>query len=292
MAKIHKIRRRIKSVGKISQITAAMEKVAASKMRRALSATLRSRAYATSASEILTHLYQLTREQTKQHPLFVRHKGARRLIIVISSDRGLAGAYNSNIARVLMREAAARPKPRVIAIGRKGAQVAARVSRAGMLDLIATYQDIPTEPSSSYVQPIVTAVIEGYIKKDFDRVEVLYTDFVSSLRQVVTLKHLLPIDPNVMGKGLVGENVQEALFEPSPEAVLDFIVPRLVGIQVYQALLEAIASEQAMRMMAMKNASDNAGELIEDLTLSYNSARQAAITQELAEITVGAAAVQ
>lgn len=299
MAKIHKIRRRIKSVGKINQITKAMEKVAASKMRRALSATLRSRPYAASAAEVLAHLFTLTQHQKPIHPLFAQRTVRQRLLIVMTSDRGLAGAYNSNIIRRLTAEVTLprlkdAPMPDVIVIGRKGAQAAAYLASLGKLNLLGMYQDVPTGPTLAYLQPVITTIIERSVAKQADRVELLYTDFISSLRQVVTLRQLLPVDPQtLLGRTAeVGTRIQESLFEPSPQTVLEFIVPRLVGVQVYQALLEAIASEQAMRMLAMKNASDNAGEIIDDLTLVYNGARQAAITQELAEITVGAQAVQ
>lgn len=296
MAKIHKIRRRIKSVDKIQQITKAMERVAASKMRRAQTAALRSRPYAYTAREILAQLFILTTPAA--HPLFAHREIKRRLFVIFSSERGLAGAYNSNIHRLLLQaleEAKADSAiPRVIVVGRKGAAVCAKLERAGAIEVIGAYTDWPAEPTSATLQPIATTVIQEFTAEAVDAVHILFTDFVSGLRQVATTRQLLPIEPREVFReeARIREVLQEALFEPSPEALLTYMVPRLIGIQLYQASLEAAASEQSMRMIAMKNASDNAVSLLDDLELTYNSARQAAITQELAEISAGVEAMR
>jgi F-type H+-transporting ATPase subunit gamma len=295
MAKIHKIKRRMKSVGKIQQITKAMERVAASKMRRSQTATLRSRPYSSTAREILAQLFVLTDRQA--HPLFAQREIKRRLFVVFSSDRGLAGAYNSTINRLLVQsiehaqgDAAV---PRVIVIGRKGAQVCAKLERAGSIEVIGAYTDWPVEPTTVTVQPIVDTVIREFADGVVDAAVIIFTDFVSGLLQVATSRQLLPIDAQaVLQPATASERLKEALFEPSPRALLDYMVPRLVGVQLYQASLEAAASEQSMRVVAMRNASDNASGLLEDLGLTYNSARQAAITQELAEISAGAEAMR
>lgn len=279
MSKIHTIKRRIRSVGKIKQITKAMEKVAASKMRRAQEAALHSRPYAHSAREALARLVLLTKPG--DHPLFARRPIQKRLIILFSSDRGLAGAYTTNLTKLFLETLTDSRPTKVIVIGHKGAQVVSKLT--SLVEVLGVYTNWPAQPTAHDSRPISTTAIEQFTAKEVDSVELLYTDFVSSLRQVAVRRPLLPIEP-------VEEARADVMFEPSPAAVLDFIVPRLVEVQVYQASLEAIASEQSMRMMAMKNASDNAEELVDDLTLTYNGARQAVITQELAEITAGAEA--
>jgi F-type H+-transporting ATPase subunit gamma len=290
MAKIHKIRGRIRSVGKVGQITKAMEKVAASKMRRAQEATLRSRAYAFSAREALARLYVLT--GPKEHELFATRPVKSRLVILFSSDRGLAGAYNSNLFKKLVeRVHDPAVKTKLIVIGEKGAQFVSKLGSA--VDVIGVYTNWPTTPTSTDTRPIVETALTQFREGSVDTVELLYTDFTSPARQEVRVRSLLPINPEeIFGKeARVGKAITEAEFEPSPATVLTFIVPRLLEVQIYQAALEAIASEQSMRMVAMKNASDNAEELVDDLTLTYNSARQSAITQELAEISAGAEAI-
>lgn len=295
MAKIHGIRRRRRSVGKIQQITKAMEKVAASKMRRAQEATLRLSLYAYSAREVLARLVML--RERREHPLFAQRHVRRRLIVLFSSDRGLAGAYNSSLFRLLVDDVAVHQDafiPQLIVVGLKGALFANTLARAGSVEVVGVYTDWPFSPTSADIRPIADAVISHFTEKRVDRVQLFYTNFISSLRQQAVLRDLLPIDPlDILGKeAVVGTTIMESIFEPSPAEVLTFVVPRLIEVQIYQASLEASASEQSMRMAAMKSASDNAEQLIDDLTLTYNSARQAGITQELAEITTSAEAMR
>lgn len=290
MAKVQTIRRRIKSVKNINQITKAMEMVAASKLRRAQEATLKSRTYAASARELLAHLRTLATDAS--HPLFATRDTGQRLIILFSSDRGLAGAYNSNLFKALIA-LLQQPdqKNQIIVVGSKGAQFVSRLR--DQLDIVAVYTNWPAKPSVSDITPIAKTVTEKFIAGDVDEVTVLYTDFVSMMKQTVTPRRLLPIDPAeiLSQEARVETTVNQSLFEPSPVMVMEYIIPRVIEVLIYQAALEAAASEQSMRMVAMKSASDNAKELIGDLTLTYNGARQAAITQELAEITSGAAAI-
>lgn len=285
MAKIHKIRRRIRSIGKINQITKAMEKVAASKMKRAQEATLRSRTYAMAAREVLSRLTKLT--NPKDHPLFRKSNGNRTMVVLFSSDRGLAGAYNSNLFRAFLQEAEQAPV-KVIAIGAKGAALVSKLTTA--VEVAGTYSPWPNEPTSKDVRPIVSSVIQAFTAGEVDRVRLIYTDFVSTIKQQVVVRQLLPVEAEEL-VDLKGGLNQAVSFEPSSEAVLTHLVPRLLEVQLYQASLEALASEHSMRMIAMKNASDNADDLKSDLTLTYNSARQSAITQELAEIAAGAEAL-
>lgn len=282
MARTQTIRRRIRSVRNINQITKAMEMVAASKLRRAQEFALRSRGYAVSAREVLARLRQVTADA--RHPLFAKRPVNQRLLIVFSSDKGLAGAYNSNIFRHIPRGV------QLIVIGNRGAQFVSRIKSA--VEVVGVYTNWPTYPTSAEVRPVVDTALKKFAAEAVDSVEILYTDFVSTIKQQVVLRQILPIDPAFVQDSGSQAPGQESLFEPSPEEVLEYLLPRLLEVQIYQANLEAIASEHAARMMAMKNASDNAQELREDLTLTYNSVRQAAITQELSEITAGAQAIK
>ena len=292
MSKIHTIKHRLKSVGKIGQITKAMEKVAASKRRKAQQATMQSRPYAQSAREILADLYILKEEV--EHPLFKKRAVKKRLLVLFSSDRGLAGAFNSNLFRAFLAEVQKENTAAVqaIAIGQKASQFLSRLGNS--VTVVGAYTNWPTFPKSTDIQPIAQTVIKFFLEGEVDQVDLLYTDFISTMEQKVRVRQLLPIDASaIMHVGSrIGTTVKHAAFEPSPERVLDFIVPRLLEVQLYQASLESSASEQAMRMVAMKNASDNAMNLVDDLTLTYNSARQASITQELAEISAGVAALE
>ena len=283
MGKELKIKKRIKSVKSINQITKAMEMTAASKLRRAQDATLRARTYAISARKALGRLRLLTEQ--KDHPLFQERKGNRRLIVLFSSDRGLAGAYNSNIFKAFLNLDMKNLK--LIVVGHKGAQFANKLGQN--VETIGVYTHLPSQPTPEDMRPIVTSVMHQFIDNKVDRVTLLYTNFISTINQEVTLRNILPIDPSEIpeAKQDFGATT-EATFEPSPQQLLEYIIPRLVEVQIYQASLESTASEHSMRMIAMKNASDNAKDLTDELTLAFNGARQAAITQELAEITAGA----
>lgn len=292
MAKAQAIKGRIGSVKSTKQITKAMELVAASKLRRAQEASLRSRTYRNSAREILAKLSKLTDAGTfelfQQRP--VVHS---RLYVVFTSDRGLAGAYNSNIFKLLLkcleRDKEEATTSKVIVIGRKGAQM---VSKLEGVELVGAYEDWPTYPHTRDISPLFHSVLEQFKDGSADEVSLLFTDFISSINQEAKTQTLLPASlEDEVENVIIRRHIDDVVFEPSPQRLLEKVVPRLVEIQLLQAALEASASEQSMRMLAMKNASDNANDLIDDLTLAFNSARQAAITQELAEITGGAAAI-
>jgi F-type H+-transporting ATPase subunit gamma len=307
MASTQQIKSRIKSVKNTKQITKAMEMVAASKMRRAQETTLASRDYVNTARQILTRLRELT--DVSKHPLFITREVKSRVLIVITSDRGLAGAYNSNVLRQLTKEL---QQDRIINIETKlivvGKQAAKFVAKIDGIDVIASYNSMPEKPTIADLSPILNTVkdmfrgSEKFVQESedskpkkvkteptIDAVDVLYTDYKSSVVQEVTLNRLLP----AAFDGLrISEDLGDAIFEPSPEIVLNNIADKLVDVQLWQDYLESQASEQSSRMMAMKTASDNAGDLIDDLTLAANSARQSAITQELAEITGGAEAMK
>lgn len=288
MASTQQLKRRIGSVKNTKQITKAMELVAASKMRRAQENANRSRDYRDLANSILTRLRELT--NVDKHPLFVQRTIKSRLILVVTSDRGLAGAYNSNVLRSLAAELKKDQENKIanhlIVIGRQAANFAAKLQD---VDVVASYQEFPDHPSSNDVQPILNTITEKYKKKDIDAADIIYTNFKSSINQEVTQHRLLPA---AFTEVPISDDLELAVFEPSPQAVLDSVTIRLIEANLSQALLESLASEHSMRMIAMKNASDNASDLIDDLTLAYNTARQAAITQEIAEITGGAEAIK
>ncbi len=294
MASTQQIKARIGTVKNTKQITKAMELVSASKMRRAQDATLASREYTKTARQILTRLRQLT--DVSKHPLFDVRETKRRIIIVITSDRGLAGAYNSNVLRKLTHELRsdrdAGVATQLITVGKQAARFSAKIED---LDVIASYDSMPEKPTISDLYTILDTVKDAFRSDDgteatTDAVDILFTDFKSSVLQEVAMQRLLPAALHEGNK--TAESLEDAIFEPSPEIVLNTIAERLVDVQLWQAYLESQASEQSSRMMAMKTASDNAGELIDDLTLAMNTARQAAITQELAEITGGAEAMK
>lgn len=288
MANTTAIKRRITSVRNTRQITKAMELVAASKMRRAQEAALRSRAYRILARQLLTRLRQLT--DVNRHPLYNKRRVKSRLLVVITSDRGLAGAYNSNILRrfaaELQHDLTTGVQTKLVLIGKQGARFAARLNG---VDVMGVYEGFPEHPTANDIRPVLESLMSTFSARKVDAVDILYTDYKSSISQEVALERLLPA-AFVEMEG--PRELDDAIFEPSPEAVLDNVTERLIEAQLTQDILESLASEQSMRMMAMKNASDNANELIDDLTLAFNSARQAAITQELAEITGGAEAIR
>lgn len=298
MASTQQIKGRIKTVKNTKQITKAMELVAASKMRRAQETTLASREYTRTAQQILTRLRELT--DVSKHPLFTTRDVQSRILVVITSDRGLAGAYNSNVLRQLTKELQMDRengiRTQLIVIGKQAARFVGKIDD---VDVIGSYDSMPERPTVTDLQPLLDTVKDYFTEKQEDKkaktmsyrtdaVDLLYTDFRSSVLQEVTLSRLLPA---AYHKERVSQDLGDALFEPSPKEVLNTMADRLVDVQLWQAYLESQASEQSARMMAMKTASDNAGDLIDDLTLAMNTARQAAITQELAEITGGAEAI-
>ena len=344
MASTQQIKARIKSVKNTKQITKAMELVAASKMRRAQETTLASRDYSLTARKILTRLREIT--DVSKHPLFAVSPLKKRILIVITSDRGLAGAYNGNVLRRLTKELTADQKAGVetqlIVIGKQAARFAAKLEGVSVM---GSYDNMPEKPAIADLEPILQSLKSGFVgadgltyasryqvwlrtlkrlvqarqaaeaeeqgamskeqgglqdensslkpqdsrpEKAVDAVDILYTDFKSSVVQEVALQRLLPA---AFTEAKVSADLEAAIFEPSPEEVLNKVAESLVDVQLWQAYLESQASEQSARMMAMKTASDNAGDLIDDLTLEMNTARQAAITQELAEIVGGAEAI-
>jgi F-type H+-transporting ATPase subunit gamma len=287
VASTQQLKSRIRSVKSTKQITKAMQMVAASKMRRAQEAEKASEPYTQAARELLT--YFAGSGETKNHPLFQAREVKSRLLIVIASDKGLAGAYNSNVAKAYLRELQADVQAKIsnetITIGRKSSQFATRLKNT---QIIGVYDNLPEHLEGNELRSVLETAKEKFISGATDAVDVIYTDFISSINQKVTVTRVLPAGFETTE---VSNNVRSAVYEPSVQAVLDGVTSRLVGAQIFQALLDSRASEHSMRMVAMKNATDNASQLADDLTLAMNKARQGAITQELAEISGGVEAL-
>ena len=256
-------------------------------MRRAQEATKASAPYTQAARELLSALASHT--SVTYHPLFVYRTVKTRLLIVIASDKGLAGAYNSNIIKTytqqLRADETAGVKNATIAIGRKAAQFVSRIKGTTVLGV---YEDLADRPDGRELRAILDSIRHQFTSGDVDAVDVIYTDFISSMTQTPTVQRVLPAGMDASDH--IGVSA-DATYEPSTEEVLDGVVYRLIGAQIFQALLDARASEHSMRMIAMKNATDNASDLADDLTLEMNKARQSAITQELAEISGGVEAL-
>ena len=288
MASQQQLKGRIRSVKSTKQITKAMQMVAASKMRRAQDATKASSPYASAANELLFHL--ASQGETKDHKWFLARPVKKRLTIVIASDRGLAGAYDANVLKkyitILQDDDKKNTKNATITIGRKAARFAARLKDA---DVIGTYEGMADHPEGAAFHTILNTAKDMFEQGEVDAVDVVYTRFISGMSQATDTIRLFPAG---ITEAEVSDSISTALFEPSSEEVLDDVAYRLIGSRLYQALLDSRASEYSMRMLAMKNATDNASDLIDDLTLEMNKARQAAITQELSEISAGVEALK
>lgn len=282
------LKRRIKSITGTRQITKAMELVSASKLRRAQEYAQRSRDYRDLAYDILKRLNSIS--EVENQPLFQRRDVKNRLYIVVTSNTGLAGAYNANVLKLLTegltRDENDKVRSHVITIGSKGAQF---VRRLHNVELLAVYPPFGDQPTANDIRPILNTLIEQYKEELVDDVQFLYTDFKSTVVQKAVNLQLLPA-PVPAEDDVVSSN-PISTFEPDVETVVEQVTTRLVEAQIWQGVLESLASEHAMRMLATKNATDNANDLIDDYTLELNTARQAAITQELAEISGGAEAL-
>ena len=286
MATIRQINRRIKSVRNTSKVTKAMEMIAASKMKRAQERTLASRPYAEKIKQVLADLAAQTRVGEEGHPLLVKRLVNKVAVVHITPDRGLCGGLvanvNRNVARFIM-DSKGVPVTN-IAIGRKGRDF---MLRSGQ-QVRAEFINMSDKPSVSDILPVARIVVDDYTAGLVDEVYVSYTSFVNTVSQKPAMVKLLPIEPAVFE---AGKN-NEYIYEPTSEEVIEALLPRFIEMSLYHALLEAIASEQSARMVAMRNATDNAHELIGELTLKYNKARQEMITKELLDIVGGVAALE
>jgi|UniRef100_UPI00404A8790 F-type H+-transporting ATPase subunit gamma len=277
------IRRRIGSVKNIRQITRAMQFVAASKLKRAQDATLASRPYGHSIDEVIADLASVLGEEG--HPLLrTPESGAPRTIVLFTTDRGLAGALNSNLIRFALKELeTAGAGSTIITIGKKGRDALAR----GGYEISAAFPGYGDKPTFGDITPLVSLLVDDFLSGRSAGVTLIHPAFISTLTQRPEAVQLLPIRASADTAGIPGN---QFLFEPDPAAVLEALLPRYVATRIYQGVLETTACEQSSRMVAMKNATENAGDLISDLTLTYNKVRQSNITREMIEIASGASA--
>jgi len=293
MASAREMRLRIKSVKNISQVTRALETVSASKVRKAISAVMATRPYATKAWQVLKHVAEQPGRDSL-HPLLANRKSVNNtLVVVITGDRGLAGAYNSNVIRFASQRFDSNVSPvKYIAVGRKGRDLLIRRGKT----VIADFSQLPAAPSFVDVSAIGRLAVEEFKNGVVDEVYLVYTSFVNMGRQIATVKKLLPLD--LEGEGRVKDFEHKSSgptaayeYEPDMRVILDEIIPRFTALQVYQAVLESQASEHAARMIAMRNATDNAKELVGALQLAYNKVRQQGITNDILDIVGGAEAL-
>lgn len=299
MATERELNKRIKSVKNISQVTSALAAVSASKASRAQRQVEATRAYAQKAFEILHNVSFQPGIGSTGHPLLNARETVNNVgVVLMTGDRGLAGSYNVNVVNIAQRFMATLDKPvRVITVGRKGRDLMVRRG----FNVVATFDGIPDPPSILDLNPVTRVIIDEYLSGQVDQVFIAYTNFVNMVVRQPTVKLLLPLRPldfegmavaeYVSSVDLSGVSKRVYSYEPGPEALLDTIVPRFTQLQVYQSWLEALASEHSARMVAMNNATENAGELIEIYTLERNKARQATITNEILDIVGGAAAL-
>jgi F-type H+-transporting ATPase subunit gamma len=317
MASTLDIKRRIRSINSTKKITRAMEMVSAAKMRRSVQSVLGIRPYAKSAWNVLSNLAQAF--ESRNAGLLEVREVKRVLILVVTSNRGLCGSFNAQVFKKIKEEVKTKDKLCVnrignkridakncedveidyITIGKKGDAMVRKI--AG--NIVASFPEIVNQASMELVKPISHIVINDYLEKKYDKVVIVYTDFVSALTQRTKIRQLLPISKidiekqieeidNLAKANGLEEKLEQYKVEPSPDEVLDYIIPRLLEMQVYHSVLESSASEHSARMMAMRNATDAAKEMSADLTLAYNQIRQGKITQEIAEISAGRAALE
>jgi len=292
MASAREMRLRIRSVKNISQVTRALEAVSASKVRKAMSAVAATRNYATKAWQVLIHIAGQPGRDTL-HPLLTKRSSIKNtLVVVISGDRGLAGAYNTNVIRHLSQRFNRYELPvKYIAVGRKGRDMLMRRRK----NVIAEFSNLPAAPSYADVSAIGRLAVNEFLSGTVDEVYLVYTDFITMARQEPVIKRLLPLDVSGTSdrvEAYESKHLSAAyIYEPEESEILDEIIPRFTALQVYQSILESLASEHAARMVAMSNATDNAVELVGDLQMDYNKVRQQAITGDLLDIAGGAEAL-
>jgi F-type H+-transporting ATPase subunit gamma len=296
MPSTQEIRRRIRSVKNTAQITKAMQMVASSKMRRAQERVQQSRPYADRLRELVSHLANAQGEDVGDEVALLKQRPVRNVaFLLLSPDRGLSGALPSNINRKAataaleqqnaLSERGQRPDIQYIAVGRKGRDFIIRTQQ----HLIAEFTNIGDRPSMNDATAIAEVAMDAFLKEEVDVVYMVYPKFVNTVTQVPTMMQLLPVKPPQEEEG-ERTNI-EYIYEPDAREIYQALIPRYVDILVYQALLETVASQLSAQMVAMKNATDNANELVQDLSLTYNKARQSAITTQILEVVSGAEAL-
>lgn len=294
MPSTRELRLRVRSIKNLAQVTRALETVSASYVRRAVAATVATRPYAEKAWKVVLHLARQP-GHSALHPLLTERAQVRKvLVVMISGDRGLAGAYNVNILRQTLTRFASSPAPvSYLVVGRKGRDLLLRRRR----DVIAEFSHLPNPPSYNDVSAIGQLVVDDFVKELYDQVYIAYTEFVTMGTQRPVIRKLLPLDVDYAEDGkAISQNLTHRTtavftYEPDQEELLNEIIPRFIKLQIYQAILSAQASEHAARMTAMHNATESANELIGFLQLEYNKLRQQLITNEMLDISGGAEAL-
>jgi F-type H+-transporting ATPase subunit gamma len=280
MIPIRIIRRRIRSIQNTAKITKAMEMIAASKMRQAQNRVLAARPYAEKMVDVVSHLAIQSQPGEEIHPLLQRREINRIAIVHITADRGLCGGLNANVNRMSANFISGQSLPVTsISVGRKGVSFMSRYCE----EMLAEFTQIGDRPSLLDTLPISRVSIDSFIDGTVDQVYLAYTKFISTVNQQPVMQELLPIQPAQLERA---ESI-EYIYEPSAPGVLEHLLPRYVEMEIYHAILESIASEQSARMVAMRNATDSANEMIDELTLILNKARQEQITKELLDIAGG-----
>src|SRR3990167_6910288 len=283
MAATKELRARIKSINNTSKVTKAMELVSAAKMRRAQDQAIRGRSYSELINNVLRNIS--SRIDKNSHPLLVREDDEKEGVLLITTDRGLCGSLNTNLFRKTLE---IQGEVSFITIGKKGQVCISKSAKPLSADF-----ELLEKPNSEAARKISKFLIDSFLSGEFNKIHVIYTEFKSTLKQESTVRQLLPIINIEVLETLAQDSIEaeEYLFEPNQDQVLESILPHYIQMEVYQILLEAAASEHSARMVAMKNASDNAADLVDDLTLAYNQVRQANITNEILDITTASLAV-
>lgn len=283
MSSTKELRQRIKSIGNTSKVTKAMEMVSAAKMRRAQEQAVGGRSYSELINKVLKKM--ASRIDPSTHPLLTSEDDSKEAILLITTNRGLVGALNTNLFRKTFDFG---KTVSFITLGKKGSLYVSKMAEPMVADF-----ELTDHPNLQLAREISKFLINSYLKGEFNKISVIYTEFKSTLNQVAMTRQLLPIiDEEILEMLKEEENSNtDFLFEPNADSVLEQVLPHYVLMEIYQVLLEAVASEHSARMVAMKNATDNASELVDDLTLSYNQLRQANITNELLDITTAALAL-
>ena len=291
MANLKEVRNRIKSVSSTQQITKAMKMVSAAKLKRATNAIIQLRPYADKLKDMLANLSASLEDGSS--PFLEERAPKRVLIVVVSSNRGLAGAFNTNVIKTTNNLIAEKYSDQlkagnvsIVGIGKKGQEFYQRRK----YNVIGNNNELFSDLTFLNVSKVTEAIMDGFLKGEFDRVEVVYNRFKNAAVQFLTVEQLLPV-PKAEKQQNVNTSQVDYILEPSQEAIVEQLIPKNIKIQLYKAVLDSHASEHGARMTAMDKATDNAGELLKALKLSYNQARQAAITTELTEIVSGAAAL-
>ncbi len=296
MATLREIRSRISGVKSTQKITKAMKMVAAAKLRRAQDAVVSARPYARKMKEVFSHLTGVV--DVTNHPMFVSRPAANIAIIIVTSDRGLCGAFNSNIIRAAVNHIQTNyadlipaAKVNLICIGKKGFDFFQKNNYRVVGKRLGIFQEL----KFNHAQDVITEILDGFLTGEYDRVEIVYNEFKSIIQQRLVIEQILPIQTDLTIRPSEIRNPKSPInyiYEPSGHAIIEALIPKHLNFQIWRALLESYAAEQGARMSAMDNATTNATDLIRSLQLSYNKARQASITKELLEIVSGAEALK